>query len=218
MSQREIFSAKDTLAHVLAAVDERVFHLIDCYPPECTIELSFGLYSQWFPKEWPIEPLLPKLSSAVISPLETASHSSVPIGVTLLTPVPEEEESNPPSSALTSNESTISKTPTPSISLATSEVPEADPTSPHASSLNIQQDPTPIAASLTEASTQEPAITPTERLALAPLFYGAFFVEVILCSQHISLIHLSYYQSKPFTRSKRRKAQIWILKLETASQ
>lgn len=202
LSQREVFSAKDTLAHVLAAVDERVFYLVDCYPPESTTELSFGLYSQWVPKEWPTEPLLPKLvSSTTLPPQEVVDRSNVP-----LTPVPEEEDSILPSMTSMASESVISTTPTPSVTnsvedlknelltelgglndLNANKSPEgpgasppdrSEPKTPSVETSSVPPDSPLLPSSPTQTVTQEPT-TVLEHLALAPLFYGT--LGYILC-------------------------------------
>lgn len=165
LTQREIFAAKDTLARVLSAVDERVFLLVDCYPTECAAELSFGLYSQWAPKEWPTEPLLPKLSSA---PQEIARRSSIRLEVV-------EEEPPRPRTTATSSESVISQTPTPSAQNSSDHhgSPAVSLSKP-AVSLHSPQ------ASVSTGTTTSTGDDPTdysdvpmlEQLAMAPLFYG----------------------------------------------
>lgn len=204
LSQREVFSGKDTLAQVLAAVDERVFYLVDCYPPESTTELSFGLYSQWVPKEWPTEPLLPKLASSATLPLppqDVVDRTNVP-----LTPVPEEEDSILLSTTTTSSESVISTTPTPSLPNSVDDLrnellkelgdlgdpnatksPEGPgaalpaltkPDTPSLDSSSVPPDSPLLPASPTKTAIPEPT-TALEHLALAPLFYGTF---VMFCA------------------------------------
>jgi len=167
LTQTEVFTAKDTLARVLSAVDERVFHLVDCYPAECTAELSFGLYSQWAPKEWPTEPLLPKLSSTTTSPVSVR-----PSGISL--EVVEEEQRDGPDGIATSSESVISQTPTPSVFSSSHHhgSPAADPSGPALSPHSHQQS---ISSQTTASTVENPNTSEVpilEQLAMAPLFYG----------------------------------------------
>jgi len=168
LTQREVFTAKDTLTRVLSAVDERVFHLVDCFPAECTTELSFGLYSQWAPKEWPTEPLLPKLSTTTTSPV-SVRPSSISLEVV------EEEERDGPDGIATSSESVISQTPTPSVLNSSHDhgSPAANSSGPVASPHSHQQS---ISSQTTASTVENPNTSPEvpilEQLAMAPLFYG----------------------------------------------
>jgi hypothetical protein len=166
LTQREVFTAKDTLAQVLSAVDERVFHLVDCYPAECTAELSFGLYSQWVPKEWPTEPALPKLFSTTTSPQDNVPPI-IPLAVV-------EEESDDPEANAVSSESIISQTPAPSVLNSDHHSSPVNPskliTSPHSQQASI---PTPTTESTVEDPNNFSEVPILDQLAMAPLFYGA---------------------------------------------
>lgn len=182
ISSGDISSAKDTFQQVYAAVDERFFFLVDCFPPEVAFELSFGLFSQWNPKELPVEPMLPRFSSVPTSPEEAEAPTSTSLHP--LDPV-EEESAEPslPETAATSTESVISKTPTPSIHCPPEEIhldekangkteyPDektAPPTSPPASVLNTE-------ASIENGSSSSHITgdgTDPNLMAMAPLFYG----------------------------------------------
>ncbi|KAF8310377.1 hypothetical protein DL93DRAFT_2084553 [Clavulina sp. PMI_390] len=94
------FAMKESISMVLSVVDERVFYLDDCYPPEAKSELSFGLFGQWLPKEWPTEPLLPKFASVAGTPITEGPPSGLGMmgsaPTSPLTPVKEEEDYQSP--------------------------------------------------------------------------------------------------------------------------